>query len=411
MSENNSLDRRKFIISSAAGVAAYALPELAEARVPEGKKAVYGIVGAGNRGRNTHLRIATKYLPEVQVAAICDITKANLDQALAMAPGARGYDDYHRMIETEKGIDAIIVAVPNFLHADVTVTALNAGKHVLVEKPMATHLADADRMMEAAKRNQRVLQVGLQSRYGTVYEKMIQMMKDGAIGDLEYIVGNLYRGDWNPYSWKYKDPKTGVETNWRFLTYCAGSALLEDGIHELDVIHWVVGADPSKIQATGGNNVLKDRQTIDNAGLLIDFSNGVRCIFSYTIYSPGVPDNRALRLLGTKGEMTWGIGTEEEVRGTGNSEIVLIPYRGKAQKVVVPRLSPEEQASWHEVAGGVSTDVESLREHEAFLASVVNGAPVFADGQVGKDAAHISLAAERSLRTGHIFPWSEESTI
>jgi predicted dehydrogenase len=416
MSENNtpeyhSMDRRKFMISSAAGVAAYALPDSAEARAPDDKKVVYGIVGAGNRGRNTHLRIANKYLPEVRVAAICDITKPNLDQALADAPGAKGYDDYRKMIETEKEIDAIIVAVPNFLHAEVTVAALNAGKHVLVEKPMAIHMADADRMMEAERRNHRVLQVGLQSRYGTVNEKMIQLLKDGAIGDLEYVVGNLYRGDWNPHSWKYKDPKTGVETNWRFLTYCAGSALLEDGIHELDVIHWVVGEEPSKVQAIGGNNVLKERQTIDNAGLLIDFSNGVRCVFSYTIYSPGSPDSRALRLLGSKGEMTWGIGTAEELRGTGNSEIVVIPYHGKAEKVVVPRLTAEEQASWREEAGGVSTDVESLREHKAFLASVVKGAPVFADGQVGKDAAHISLAAERSLRTGRVYPWSEESSI
>ncbi len=405
------MDRRKFMLRGAAGIAAYALPGSAEARAQEDKKVVYGIVGAGNRGRNTHLRIANKYLPEVQVAAICDITKANLDQALADTPGAKGYDDYHKMIETEKGIDAIIVAVPNFLHAEVTVAALNAGKHVLVEKPMAIHMADADRMIEAARRNHRVLQVGQQSRYGTVYEKMIQLVKDGEIGDLEYIVGNLYRGDWNPHSWKYKDTQTGVETNWRFLTHCAGSALLEDGIHELDVIHWVAGAEPSTVQAIGGNNVLKDRQTIDNAGLLINFSNGLRCVFSYTIYSPGVPDNRTLRLLGTKGEMTWGIGTAEEMRGTGNAEIVVIPYSGKAEKVVVPRLTPEERASWHEEAGGVSTDVESLREHIAFLASVTKGAPVFADGQVGKDAAHISLAAERSLRTGRVFPWSEESAI
>ena len=122
------------------------------------------------------------------------------------------------MIESEKGIDAYIVAVPNFLHADVTVAALNAGKHVLTEKPMANHLADADRMMRAAKAHKRLLQVGLQSRYGTVYKKMIQLMKDGAIGDLEYVQGNLYRGDWNPHSWKYRDPRTEVETNWRFLT-------------------------------------------------------------------------------------------------------------------------------------------------------------------------------------------------
>jgi predicted dehydrogenase len=411
MSEINSMDRRKFIISSVASVAGCVLPGRAEGCAPETKKVVYGIVGAGNRGRNTHLRIANKYLPEVQVAAICDIVQENLDQALAATPGAKGYDDYRKMIETEGGVDAVIVAVPNFLHADVTLAALNAGKHVLVEKPMALHLEDADRMMQAAQSNHRVLQVGLQSRYGTVYERMIQLMEEGAIGDLEYVQANLFRGDWNPRSWRYKDPTTGNETNWRFLTKCAGSALLEDGIHELDVIHWLVGAEPSRIQAAGGNNVFKDRETIDNAGLLIDFSNGVRCTFSYTIFSPDVPDDRAIRLFGSKGEMTWGIGAAEELQGTGNSVIVVVPYHGKTQKVLVPRLTPEEETSWKEDAGAASTDVESLREHKAFLESILQSKPVFADGHVGKDAIHISLAAERSVRSGRIFGWNEEADI
>jgi predicted dehydrogenase len=411
MSTNSKLDRRKFMINSAAGVAGLALAGRAEGAAPESKKVKYGIVGLGNRGRNTHLRIANAYLPDVEVTALCDITSDNLHQALASTPGARGYDDYHKLLETEKDLDAVIVAVPNFLHADVTLAALNAGKHVLVEKPMALHLADADRMIQAAEANHRVLQVGLQSRYSIVFKQMNQLIKDGSIGDLQYIQGNLFRGDWNPHSWRYKDPATGKETNWRFLTQCAGSALLEDGIHELDVIHWLAGADPSRVQATGGNNIFKDRETIDNAGLLIDYSNGVRVTFSYTIFSPGVPDNRAVRLLGSKGEMTWGIGAAEELRGTGNTEIVMTPYRGQAQKTLVPRLTADEQALWKEHAGGVSTDIESLREHKAFISSIQQGTPVFATGQVGKDAIHISLAAERSVRSGRIFNWNEESDI
>jgi len=89
MSEINSMDRRKFIISSVASVAGCVLPGRAEGCAPETKKVVYGIVGAGNRGRNTHLRIANKYLPEVQVAAICDITNENLHQAWQTRPASR----------------------------------------------------------------------------------------------------------------------------------------------------------------------------------------------------------------------------------------------------------------------------------------------------------------------------------
>jgi hypothetical protein len=109
--------------------------------------------------------------------------------------------------------------------------------------------------------------------------------------------------------------------------------------------------------------------------------------------------------------MTWGIGAAEELRGTGNTEIVMTPYRGQAQKTLVPRLTADEQALWKEHAGGVSTDIESLREHKAFISSIQQGTPVFATGQVGKDAIHISLAAERSVRSGRIFNWNEESDI
>jgi predicted dehydrogenase len=403
MSQNDSIDRRNFLAGSVAGVAGCALSGRAMAG-PAAKKVRYGIVGAGNRGLNTHLRIVKKYLSDtVEVGAICDITPANLQVAVEASSGAKGYSDYKKMIAEERQLDAVIVVVPNFVHADVAVAALQAGKHVLCEKPMAIHLAEADRMIQAAQKSHCVLQVGQQSRYSIVYEQMAKLIRDKAIGDLEYVSAALFRGDWNPRSWRYKDPATGQETNWRFLTKCAGSSLLEDGIHELDVIHWLVGAHPTRIQATGGNNVFKDRETIDNAGLLIDFSNGVRCAFAYTVFTPGVQNSRGMRLFGSKAEMT--------VEGSrGESEIVIRPYRGQPERIPAPRIRPEE-ASFKDQAGGVDADIETLRLHKAFVASTANKAPVFADGKVGKDAIHISLAAERSLRTGQVISWEKEAGI
>jgi predicted dehydrogenase len=397
MSDSNLIDRRNFLAGAVAGVAGYALNGQAQAA----KKVRYAIVGTGNRGRTAHLPLVREYVPEVEVVALCDITKENLQRALEAAPGARGYEDYKQMIAQEKNLDAVIVVVPNFLHAEVAVAAMQAGKHVLCEKPMAIHLADADRMIQAAQKNHRVLQIGQQMRQGVVYESMAKLIREKAIGDLEYIQASLFRGDWNPRSWRYKDPATGKETNWRFLTKCAGSSLMEDGIHELDVIHWLVGADPTRIQAQGGNNVFKDRETIDNAGLLIEFSNQVRCTFAYTVFTE-VSAGRSFRLFGSKAEMTVE-GAREQ------AEIVIRPYRrGQPQRIPVPRVRPEE-ASFKEHPGGVDADIETVRAHRAFVASIVNNAPVFADGLVGRDAIHISLAAEHSLRTGQIIPWTQEA--
>ncbi len=390
--------RRDFL---AAGLAGAAFTTLASAQTPA-RKVRYGIVGAGNRGRNVHMPILRRQVPEVEIAAICDITPATLQTALDANPGAKGYSDYRKMLAEEPNLDAVLVVVPNFLHAEVALAALEAGKHVLVEKPMALRLTDADRMIAAARQRNRVLQVGLQSRYSEVYAKMAQMIRDGAIGDVSYMFASLFRGDWNPKSWQYTDPATGKSTNWRFLTKCAGSSLLEDGIHELDVIHWLVASDPTTIQAQGGNSVYRDRETIDNAGLLVRFANGAQLTFGYTVFTPGSSGTRLVRVMGSKAEM--------RLEGTRHDfEIVIAPYGGKDQRIPIKDQRADE-SFWAE-SGRVDFDVETYREHRAFLQSITTGAPVRADGKVGRDAIHISLAAERSLRNGRIYKWNEEEGI
>jgi predicted dehydrogenase len=316
------------------------------------------------------------------------------------------------MLSAHPELDAVVVVVPNFLHAPVTIAALEAGKHVLIEKPMATRVADATKMLETAKKQQRILEVGFQMRYSQLFHRMDDLLGQGAIGDLELVFAALFRGDWNPRSWKYTDPQTGVSTNWRFLTYTAGCSLMEDGIHELDVIHWLVNARPKLIQAQGGNNVYRDRETIDNAGLLIEFANQVRCNFGFSLFTPGTPDGLVMRFYGSKGEMTF----RREMDG---QYVVLNPYRGKAESIPVPYYQPGEEEVWNDLlkrrrSDPMSNDneISTYRVHREFLKSLETGAAPFADGGVGRDAIQITLAAEHSLRGGHVIPWdSTEITL
>ena len=382
-----------------AGAAALAWE--ARAEDAEAKKLRVGVVGTGNRSRGHHLPIIKKLIPEMEVAALCDITPEALAKGHEIIPEATTYVDHRQMLADQKSLDAVLVVVPNYVHAEIAVDALEAGKHVLVEKPMATHLADADRMMAAARKNQRVLQVGMQSRYSDGYRQMAQMIRDGAIGEVVSLSAGLFRGDWFPGSWKYTDPATGKTTNWRMLTKTAGSALLEDGIHEIDVIHWLVNSEPTRIQAQGGNNVFRDRETIDNAGILVEFANGARLTFAYTVYSPGVSNPRPLRIFGSKAEIGFA-------RSQREAEIVIQPYRGRPERIPVPHLRPEE-AAWEKIA--FTDDVETTRLLQGFAKSVTNGAAVWPDAPAGRDAIHISLAAERSLRTGRIFSWSDEAEL
>lgn len=414
MDADQIVTRRKFLRGALAGTSTWALtqanPVLASANPRRWK---YGVVGSGARSRGAHLPILRDYFPQVDVVALCDVTPENLEEGRKLyGKPLAAYGDYHKMLSEHPEIDAVVVIVPNFLHAPVTIAALESGKHVLIEKPIATHVADATNMIETAKKHQRILEVGFEMRYSLLFHRMADLLGQGAIGNLELVFAALFRGDWNPHSWKYTDPHTGVSTNWRFLTYTAGCSLMEDGIHELDVIHWLVNAQPTLIQAQGGNNVYRDRQTIDNAGLLIEFSNHARCNFGFSLFTPGINDGLVMRFYGSQGEMTFR-------RESDTQYIVLKPYHGKMQSIEVPYYQAGEERAWNGLMKGSHPDgmsndnaISTYRVHRAFLNSLESGTGPFSNGEVGRDAIHIALAAEHSLRTGQIVPWdSAEITL
>ena len=259
------IDRRNFLAGVASASALYA----------QGEKPIrLGIVGTGNRGR-AHI-VAIKALPQqFQIVALADPTPGSLDLAATLVPGAKTYSDYQKMLAEQKDLDAVIVITPSFLHADITVAALNHSLHVLCEKPIATRIEDANRMIDAAKKSGKLLYIGFQKRFVPAHAKLHELAAAGAIGKIEFISANLFRGDWNPLSWKYTDPKTGVATNWRYLTHTQGSALLEDGIHEMDILNWIVNDRVAYVTATGGNNVFKQRETIDHAAMMVEYESGM----------------------------------------------------------------------------------------------------------------------------------------
>jgi len=406
MKIERTFTRRKFLEGSFAGAAGLAWTQADPSRASASPRPwKFGVVGTGYRARGSHLPILRDSCPEVEVVALCDITPENLQEGLKVyGKPVAAYSDYHKMLSEHPEMDAVVVVVPNFLHAPVTIAALEAGKHVLTEKPLATHVADATKMIETAKKQQRILEVGFEMRYSLLFHRMAELLGQGAIGDLELVFAALFRGDWNPKSWKYTDPQTGVSTNWRFLTYTSGCSLMEDGIHELDVIHWLVNAQPKLIQAQGGNNVYRDRETIDNAGLLIEFANHVRCNFGFSLFAPA-QDGLVMRFYGSKGEMTFRREPEKQY-------VDVQPYHGKAESIEVPYARPGEEQVWNDLlkrphSNGMSNDneISTYRVHREFLRSLESGAAPFADGEVGRDAIHIALAAEHAVRTGQPVPW------
>ena len=145
-----------------------------------------GIVGCGGIANGKHLP-NIKLLPNVEVTAFCDIIIGRAEKAKEMygTEDARTYLDYKELVKDES-LTAVYVLTPNSSHAEITVAALDAGKHVMCEKPMATTGAEADAMCEAAKRNNRILTIGYQTRSSTSFQYARDLVESGAVGDIYY---------------------------------------------------------------------------------------------------------------------------------------------------------------------------------------------------------------------------------
>jgi UDP-N-acetylglucosamine 3-dehydrogenase len=343
-----------------------------------------GIIGTGHRALQ-HLE-ALKLLPDYEVVALADPSPDFRDRAATAVPQAATYADYSKMLAERKDLDAVLVATPGSLHAAPAIAALGHGVHVICEKPMATKVEDANRMIEAARKAGKILQITMQSRYTPVDQKMHELVKAGEIGQVQYVCGSKFRSDWNMQSWKVPDPRTGKMVIWRFLNSYTGSSLLEDGIHQMDILHWIVGARPTRIYATGGNNVFKDRETIDHAGLLMDYENGVKFGFDFSILAGDGAARASSQMI--------VLGTDGMMQPEGG-KVAIYRKSGPPKQVEVERGTDRARQDG------------TYRQYLAFADSIRTGKQPVCDGEAGKQAAKIGLLAEKSIRERKVVSWND----
>jgi len=384
----------------ASGVAALA------SQAQEQKKLKLAFIGTGHRAWE-HIQIL-KSIPDFEVVALADPTPDFRDHAATLAgAGVRTYSSYQEMLAKEKDLDAVLVATPQFLHAEVSIAVLSHGLNVFCEKPMATRVEDANRMIEAARRAGKIFQIGQQWRYTPIYETMASLVRQGEIGPVEFVIGSNFRGDWNPESWRYPDPKTGTPTNWRFLKATTGTSIMEASIHQIDVLHGMIGSRVARVLATGGNNVLKQRETLDHAGILIEYENGVKFEFGMCLFAsnPG-PINRMV-LIGAGGTIqpesiavqaptiTAYRPTQIAVRKTGTREPKLYDAVGSVLgSKEIPKPTLAQQSG-------------EYRQLIAFAEAVRTGRQPLDNAEVGKDAMKICLLAQKSIDERRTVNWSD----
>ena len=225
-----------------------------------------GIAGCGKIAQVRHLPEYQEH-PGARIVGLFDL---NRDRACALAEqyGARVYAAYEDML-ADPQIDAVSICTANVAHADMAVAALEAGKHVLCEKPMATTLTDCERMVRAAKANGKVLMIGQNQRLAAAHVKARELIEQGAIGRIITFTTAFRHG--GPETWTV-DPGAN---NWFFdKSRAAMGAMADLGIHKTDLIQFLTGQRVVEVQA---KLATLDKRYAD--GSLIGVDDNAICVY------------------------------------------------------------------------------------------------------------------------------------
>jgi predicted dehydrogenase len=243
-------------------------------------------IGLRGRGKD-HIKEITGQ-KGVELVAVCDIDKKVLEERAADVEKASGkapqtYTDYRKLLE-DKSIDAISIATPNHWHALMTIQACQAGKDVYVEKPCSHNIYEARQIVAAARKYDRIVQQGSQSRSSEALRDGIGKMREGLIGDVYLSRGLCYK--WRDTIGKkpISDPPAHVDYdmwqgpaqkvpfkenrfhyNWHWYWAYGNGDLGNQGIHEVDIARWGLGVKlPTKVSAIGGKFMFEDDQETPN---------------------------------------------------------------------------------------------------------------------------------------------------
>ena len=239
-----------------------------------------GLIGLGQWGRELLDQLLR--LPQAEVAAICDNYPAMLRRSAKRVPDAFTTEDYRAVLD-RKDISAVVVATPTHLHKDIVLAALEAGKHVYCETPLAHTVEDAQAIARAALKHPRqVFQPGLQLRSDPQRHFLLPFVRSGALGRMA-----MARAQWNKKtSWRQTSPNPEREAamNWRLAPDISLGLLGEIGMHQIDQVSWFFGALPTTIHAFGTVAFWRDgREVHDTVQAVVEYPEGLRLLYSATL--------------------------------------------------------------------------------------------------------------------------------
>jgi predicted dehydrogenase len=276
------MDRRDFLMSTAVLTASAAVRGFAS---PNDTVRI-AVVGCGGRGQS-HVA-AWSAMPNVEIVALCDVDESHIATKLKYleSKGAKKpatYVDYRKLLE-DKTIDAVSLATPNHWHTLQTIWACQAGKDVYVEKPCSHNIFESQQIVAAARKYDRIVQQGSQSRSSPALREAVQRMATGELGEVYMARGLCYKWRdtighepvsavpagvdydlWTGPAPKRDFTKNRFHYNWHWMWDTGNGDLGNQGIHEVDIARWGLGVThPTKVSAIGGKFMFDDDQETPN---------------------------------------------------------------------------------------------------------------------------------------------------
>lgn len=333
----------------------------------------FGLIGYGAWGR--HHAAAIRAAPGAELVAVACAGEATAAAARAelTVPVHRDY----RELLARADVDAVDVVVPNHLHAEIGVAALDHGKDVLLEKPMAVTPAECDRLIAAARRSGRVLSIGHELRLSAQWGGIKALIDAGELGEPRHVAVTLFR-------FPYRQGAGG----WRHARERVGSWILEEPVHAFDFALWYLerAGDPTSVVACG-NGRRDDAAMPENLSVLIRFPGGAHAVVTETL--AGFEYHQSIAVTGKGGAVRgWWSGTLD--RSLDPAFELKVKRRGRAAPEVVPI---ERSGEVFELAEQLARTVVAFRARRPLVG-----------GEEARKRVVLCVEAERSIREGREVP-------
>lgn len=337
----------------------------------------FALIGCGRIAAN-HVRAA--FRNGLEIAAFCDIDLAKVDNLLDRAdcgnfPEAKRYEDYGKMLRENPDIELVAIATESGKHAQIALDCIDSGKNVIIEKPIALSMADADEIVRRADEKDVKVSACHQNRFNAAVQKAREALESGRFGKLSH--GSIHVR-WN------RDRDYYAQAPWRGTWEQDGGCLMNQCIHGIDLLRWMMGNDVIQVYGATRQRVHDYLEAEDVGVGVVSFSNGTTATIEGTtnVYPRNLEET--LYLFGECGTVKIG--------GTSTNNIDVWEFAESAD-------DDEESRSLKEHTSDVYGN-----GHVALYADVVdairNDREPYVDARAGRDALEIVLAIYKSQKTG-----------